>query len=315
MDLIRFQAQPLAAAQKDAARDAARQRYNAEKARQASIAAANQRAQEDAQEKIRIQASIRTAEKKEATRQANIAATNKRAQEAAQEKIRIQASIRTAEKAETVRLAEAASNSKKVEAASASLAVVTAVSKAKEVAETLPAFTSPTGTSRYAHLMPDSANGAGKVFNTVSSKLGAVGAVFNVASGAHKEIASLGEDATKAETMTAGILGSVKELDNVAVSLFGGSLAGVVGGFSGLGVATVVTAPAAAMAGAYALNEGYVASGTDAMVNGAVDRTKPYLLEVVKVGLDVAGSVDGAVDYVQSIVSKNSPQSLLVNSN
>jgi hypothetical protein len=51
------------------------------------------------------------------------------------------------------------------------------------------------------------------------------------------------------------------------------------------------------------------------MFNDAVDRTKPYLLEAVKFGLDVADSVDGAVDYLQSIVSKNSPQSLLVNSN
>ena len=33
-----------------------------------------------------------------------------------------------------------------------------------------------------------------------------------------------------------------------------------------------------------------------AMFDGAVEVTKPYLLEVVKVGLDVAGSVDGAVD-------------------
>jgi hypothetical protein len=32
------------------------------------------------------------------------------------------------------------------------------------------------------------------------------------------------------------------------------------------------------------------------MFDGAVEVTKPYLLEVVKVGLDVAGSVDGAVD-------------------
>jgi hypothetical protein len=62
-----------AAAQKDADRAAARQKYNAEKARQASIAAANQRAQEDAQEKIRIQASIRTAEKAETVRLAALA--------------------------------------------------------------------------------------------------------------------------------------------------------------------------------------------------------------------------------------------------
>jgi|TARA_B110000211_G_scaffold35661_1_gene35973 hypothetical protein len=51
------------------------------------------------------------------------------------------------------------------------------------------------------------------------------------------------------------------------------------------------------------------------MFDGAVEVTKPYLLEAVKFGLDVAGPVDGAVDYLQSIVSKNSPQSLLVNSN
>jgi hypothetical protein len=51
------------------------------------------------------------------------------------------------------------------------------------------------------------------------------------------------------------------------------------------------------------------------MFDGAGEVTKPYLLEAVKFGLDVAGSVNGGVDYVQSIVSKKSPLSLLVNSN
>lgn len=144
----------------------------------------------------------------------------------------------------------------------------------------------------------------GKVSDTldfaesVGRKAGIVGMAAGPLIGGASEIAKLDENATTAETVTAGIVGSLKTVDNAVVGGVVGALTGIVAGISGPG------AIAAATAGGMAAEAGYKELGGDEKFDTFIDNT---VAPVVQTGVGYAlDAVDAASEAVDDTVEATS---------
>jgi len=286
----------------------------AEKAEQTRIAqvAAQNKAVEEQKRKRDIQAAIALAEKAEQTRLDNIAAQNKAVEEQ-KRKRDMQASIRAAEKAETVRFAEVASNMKKVEVAMVATDAVVSLTQVKVEASKQSVFKSPSLTNHYNHLMN---SGNGISINKLANKVTLVGLAADIVGAGVNGWNSEKDKAPLASKITSTITSSLKEVDNIYVASRGGILGYAAGTIEGLGVVSAVTGPLGSVSGAYIANEAYKESGGDDRFNSAIDVLEPYIYSKVKASVDTLSAVHGAVVTIQkSLITSNSPQNLLINSN
>ena len=293
---------------------AARRQAVAVAAAAAATAAANKRRkeQEDAKKKLAIQAAIKQAEKAEQTRIAQVAAQNKAVEEQ-KRKRDMQASIRAAEKAETVRFAEVASNMKKVEVAMVATDAVVSLTQVKVEASKQSVFKSPSLTNHYNHLMN---SGNGISINKLANKVTLVGLAADIVGAGVNGWNSEKDKAPLASKITSTITSSLKEVDNIYVASRGGILGYAAGTIEGLGVVSAVTGPLGSVSGAYIANEAYKESGGDDRFNSAIDVLEPYIYSKVKASVDTLSAVHGAVVTIQkSLITSNSPQNLLINSN
>ena len=134
---------------------------------------------------------------------------------------------------------------------------------------------------------------------SVARKAGVVGMVAGPVIGSATEIARLDENATTAETITAGIVGSLKTVDNAAVGGVAGLAVGIVTSVSGPG------AIAATTAAGMAADAGYKELGGDEKFDTFIDNTvAPVVQTGVEYTLDVVDTVSDVIDDTVEAISE-----------
>lgn len=201
-------------------------------------------------------------------------------------------------------------------------------STAAAVAAAKEAFPSPNSKSKTLASL-QKADGQVSTLTKGSKALGHFGSAIGLYAGASGEIDKLGADATLAEKLTAGIVGVLKESDDVAASWLGG----VAGGTGGVLVAggtplALATAPAGAIAGSKAATELHEGKLIDNWVDAQAEAARPYIQRLVESGLktgdglaSIQKTVDNALDEGSKMIqgwfsdqSKQNEKSLLIKS-
>ena len=130
---------------------------------------------------------------------------------------------------------------------------------------------------------------------SVGKRAGIVGLVAGPIISSISEVAKLKESATMEDKTTAGIVGSLKSMDNLAVGVIAGGVTGVVTSPSGPG------AIAAATAAGITAEEVYKVTGADKSFNDFIDNSVAPLIKTgVEHGFDSAHVI--AVSTVEAIV-------------
>ena len=116
-------------------------------------------------------------------------------------------------------------------------------------------------------------------------RTGTIGMIAGPVIGSVAEIAKLDQNATASEKVTAGIVGVLKNVDNLAVGALGGTAGTILGAPTGPGAVATGTA------GAILADEGYKSIGLDKSFNELIDKASPTIQSAVEIGLNTTETI------------------------